>query len=67
MMAYRLNKRSQPIGLPEPLTWEQAGELSRAAECMVMDATEAPGPEHLHYLFVNGVVHQYDPESNRIY
>ena len=67
MYAYKLNEHRKPIGLPEPLTWEQAVELSRAAECMVLDADEVPGPGHLHYLFVNGAVHQYDPESNRIY
>ena len=66
MYAIKLNERRNPIGLPEPLTFEQAVELSRTAECMVLDMAEV-GPEHLHYLFVNGAVHQYDPESNRVY
>ena len=65
MLAYELNERREPIGLPEPMTWEQAAELSTMA-CAVMDAEEAPGPGHLHYLFIGGTVHQYDPESNRI-
>lgn len=66
MMACKLNERRKPIGLPEPLTFERAVELSRTAECMVLDMAEV-GPEHLHYLFENGVVHQYDPETNRVY
>ena len=67
MMAVKLNEYRKPVGLPKPMTWEQALELSRMAVSAVMDADEVPGPGHLHYLFVNGAVHQYDPESNRIY
>ena len=66
MYVVKLNKLRRPIGLPEPLTFEQAVELSRTAEYMVLDMAEV-GPEHLHYLFVDGVVRQYDPRTNRSY
>ena len=66
MLAYELNEYRKPVGLPKPMTWEQAIELSTMVSA-VMSAEEAPGPDHLRYLFVNGAVHQYDPESNRIY
>lgn len=46
------------------LTHAEALEMSRIAECVVMDMAETV--EGYHLLYTDGVVRQYDPVTNTI-